>query len=96
MRRLALLVLCLAAVSCAHTQPSDPNRIEAKGTVSHQEMEGGFYGLVADDGAKYDPGTLPAEFQKDGLRVRFVARKTGAMTMRMWGTAVAVESIEKL
>ena len=95
-RLLPLLVVCLGVAACSNhdAKPSDPNVIQATGVVQHQDIEGGFFGLVADDGAKYDPGTLPAEFQKDGLRVRFTARKTSAMTTRMWGTTVEVEKIE--
>ena len=94
-RTFLLSALCLVLASCGHPQASDPNEIKASGVVQHQDLEGGFFGLVADDGAKYDPGaTLPTEFQKDGLRVKFTARKTNAMTMRMWGTPVDVTKIE--
>ena len=103
MRPYLLLAACLVGgvvASCVHdgsgAKPSDPNLITANGTVRWMDLEGGFFGLVADDSTKYDPGTLPAEFRTDGLRVRFRARKTGAMTIRMWGTAVDVEHIEKL
>jgi hypothetical protein len=93
---LALLVVSIVLASCSNHEPkpSDPNVIQATGVVQHQDLEGGFFGLVADDGAKYDPGTLPPEFQKDGLRVKFTARKTNAMTTRMWGTTVEVQKIE--
>ena len=96
MRRIALLVLCLALAGCSKhgPKPSDPNVIEASGVVQHQDLEGGFYGIVADDGTKYDPGALPAAFQRDGLRVRFTARRTHAMTTRMWGQTVEIASIE--
>jgi hypothetical protein len=97
-RRIAPLWLVLFALSCSHhdATPADPNVISATGVVQHQDIEGGFFGLLADDGTKYDPGTLPYEFQKDGLRVKFTARKTNAMTIRMWGTPVKVEHIELL
>jgi len=95
-RLLPLLVVCLVVTSCSNHEPnpSDPNVIQATGVVQHQDIEGGFFGLVADDGAKYDPGTLPEAFRKDGLRVKFTARKTTAMTTHMWGTTVEIEKIE--
>ena len=65
-------------------------------TVRYQDLEGGFFGIVADDSAKYDPGTLPAAVQKDGLRVRFTAKRVGGFTTRMWGTRVEVQHIEPL
>ena len=98
MRLLAPLLFVLCALSCSNhdARPADPNVITATATVQHQDIEGGFYGLVADDGTKYDPGTLPEAFRKDGLRVKFTARKTSAMTIRMWGTTVEIDHIEAL
>ena len=98
MRWLAPLLFVLATLSCSNHdgQPADPNVIHATATVQHQDIEGGFYGLVADDGTKFDPGTLPEAFRKDGLRVKFTARRTNAMTTRMWGTTVEIDHIEAL
>jgi len=95
---LAPLLLILCALSCSNhdAKPADPNVITANATVQHQDIEGGFFGLVADDGTKYDPGTLPEAFRKDGLRVKFTARKTSAMTIRMWGTTVEIDHIEAI
>ncbi len=67
------------------------------GTVRYLEIEGGFYGLVADDGTKYDPINLPAEYKKDGLRVKFaVLEKKGVMSFHMWGKIVEVVKIQKI
>lgn len=95
-RLLPLFLVCLVMASCSNHEPkpSDPNVIQATGTVQHQDLEGGFFGIVADDGTKYDPGTLPEAFRKDGLKVKFTGRKTNAMTTRMWGTTVEIDKIE--
>ena len=77
-------------------------RIQRKGTVKHVSLEGGFYGIVGDDGRNYDPLNLPQEFQIDGLRVRFTAErghvimKDGIATFHMWGYIVRLAHIEKL
>jgi len=66
------------------------------GTIRYLEFEGGFYGLVADDGAKYDPINLPAEFKKNGLRVKFIVHeKKGVMSFHMWGKIVEVVKIKR-
>lgn len=102
MRLLAPLLLSILFASCATTNQSgnpgagDPNLIAGTGSVRYQDLEGGFYGIVADDSSKYDPGTLPVAFQKDGLRVRFTASRVGGMTTRMWGTRIEVRDIELL
>lgn len=66
------------------------------GTVQYLDFEGGFYGLVADSGEKYDPINLPKEYKKDGLRVKFqVEEKKGMVGFHMWGKIVEVVKIER-
>ena len=71
--------------------------LSGTGTISHIDLEGGFYGLIADDGQRYLPKDLAREFRVDGLRVRFQVKiLTGVASIYMWGTPVEVLSIEKL
>ena len=85
----------------AMTEPAastaSPARINTTGTVRFQEMEGGFWGIIADDGRKFDPMGLDAKFQKDGLRVRFEATPDpDRMSTHMWGTIVRITRMEAL
>ena len=67
------------------------------GIVLHVPVEGGFYGLLADNGTKYDPTNLPQEYRHNGLRVRFqVVPKKGMVSIHMWGTIVEILKIEKI
>ena len=70
--------------------------IHEKGTVVYLSFEGGFYGIVGDDGKHYDPINMPQEFKVDGLRVRFTANITDYMSYYMWGYIVRLISIERL
>ncbi len=73
------------------------NIVYGRGTVTFLDFEGGFYGIVSDDGEAYDPRNLDREFQVDGLRVFFEAtilRKTG--NVHGWGKVVSIRYIEKL
>lgn len=64
------------------------------GRVERVELEGGFWGIVTDDGQKLDPGKLPETVQVDGLRVQGRAQVlTDVMTIRMWGTPVELLEI---
>jgi hypothetical protein len=73
------------------------NRQMATGTILHIPIEGGFYGLLADDGTKYDPTNLPEEYKQSGLRVKFMINpKKGMASIHMWGTIVELVKIEKL
>ena len=78
--------------------PADPrNVVSGVGTITYLDFEGGFYGLVADDGARYDPLNLDDAYRQDSLRVRFRVRlQTGVMTIRMWGKPVEVLEIARL
>lgn len=69
--------------------------VAANATVTYIDLEGGFYGLVTDDGRKFLPGNLPAEYRRDGLLVQFSAdvQDDGA-GIQMWGTPVEIRSIE--
>ena len=108
---LALIVLWTAA-ACSTKPPPEtvtptpsetPDAATARGlvdgvgTITFFDLEGGFYGLVADDGAKYDPMNLDETFRQDGLRVRFRARlRTDVMTIRQWGKPVEILEIARL
>jgi hypothetical protein len=85
---LALLAgIALAATGCTSTSGSLPDAdveedadlpppediVSGLGTVRYVEMEGGFYGIVADDSTRYLPQDLGTDYREDGLRVRFRA-----------------------
>jgi ABC-type glycerol-3-phosphate transport system substrate-binding protein len=53
--------------------------ITITGTVTHLQVEGGFYAIRGDDGVTYDPTNLPPQFQKDGLEVEAEARRRDDM-----------------
>jgi hypothetical protein len=73
------------------------NRISATGSVRFIEINGGFWGIVGDDGRRFDPMGLDAAYQKEGLRVRFEATpETDMMSTRMWGTMVTLTKIEPI
>jgi len=67
------------------------------GTVQYINLEGGFYGIVGEDGNKYDPVNLPDEFKQDGLRVKFSAKiLKDQMSIHMWGALIEITEIEKI
>jgi hypothetical protein len=71
--------------------------LENTGTVKYVDVEGGFYGILSDNGQKLDPVNLKDEFKKDGLRVKFVysLRKSG-VNIHQWGKVIEIISIRKL
>jgi hypothetical protein len=67
------------------------------GTVQHIEVEGGFYGIVTNDGQKLDPVNLPKDFQQDGVRIEVrVVPLPGRVSIHQWGELVRILEIERL
>jgi hypothetical protein len=91
------VVLVLIGASAVSTQFTiNDGLIHGKGTVIYLSFEGGFYGIVGDDGKNYDPINMPQEFKVDGLRVQFTANLTNYLSFHMWGYVVKLFSIERL
>jgi len=96
---LSLMILLLVTLfSCILAQGNaDSNIVEGTGSMTYQNFEGGFYGIVADDGTHYDPINLPSEFKKNGLRVKFKGIiKKELVSFHMWGSLLELLYIEKL
>lgn len=71
--------------------PVNEGVIETTGTVEWVPLEGGFYGIIADDGTQYDPLNLPKEYAKDGFRIGFTAVEEQNMaSIHMWGTIITI------
>lgn len=103
MRWLILLLLIgTFVVGCRSTQnaddaPSPEDIISDTGTVRYVELEGGFYGIIADDSTRYLPDSLGARFQEDGMRIRFRAQlRDNVVTAQMWGQPVRMLDIARL
>ncbi|WP_214020982.1 DUF333 domain-containing protein [Methanoculleus sp.] len=95
-----VLVLFGAVVACGCMASgggdTTADRISGNGTITFVDLEGGFYGIVADDGRRYLPADLPAEYRQDGLRVLFSADvEEDGVGIHMWGTPAEIRSIER-
>lgn len=89
---LAVLFCLMAAAVCVCGCTSDggadnPDAVSGTGTIVYQNLEGGFYGIVGDDGANYLPLNLPDEFAQDNLSVTFTGIvQRDVATIQQWGT----------
>jgi hypothetical protein len=98
----ALLALGAVVVSCS--EGTDGLRIvkdgdsivQGTGTVRFLEVEGGCWGIRADEGRNLEPVDLPDGFRQDGLRVRFVAKAVPLVSACMIGSIVEILEIEPL
>lgn len=95
----ALIVMVGGCRSTPETEEREPVPQDSQtinGTVRHIPLEGGFYGIVADDGRHYDPVNLPVEFRQDGLSVTCRIRPArNHVSFRMWGQLVEIVDIQR-
>ncbi|MDY6965560.1 MAG: hypothetical protein SVM80_06250 [Halobacteriota archaeon] len=72
-------------------------KVSGNATIKFIDLEGGFYGVIGDNGEQYDPIYLPVEFQVDGLQVRFEARiRDDLISTHMWGTPIELTGIGEI
>lgn len=85
----------LCPIDCQVTEKKE-EVISGVGTVKYYALEGGFFGILADNGAKYLPTNLAEDFKKDGLLVTFkVKKQEGKTGIQIWGEYVEVVEINK-
>ena len=68
-----------------------------RGTIRHNELEGGHYQLVADDGTAYQIEGADPALQEDGARVEVDgAVDKGAMSFTMTGPILKVKTVKRI
>lgn len=90
-----ITVVCLAiftvGIISSQTKP-----LSFKGTVKYVNIEGGFWGIVSDDGKHYEPLNLAEEFKHEGLHVQNEAVVKDRVGTHMWGTIIEITAINKV
>ncbi|GAB7015010.1 hypothetical protein [Methanogenium cariaci] len=93
------VLLCLVAVAvlacgCTDGGTDNPDAVSGTGTVVYNDLEGGFYGIVTDDGTRYLPINMPDEFKQDKLPVTFTGIvQKDVVTIQQWGTPLELSEI---
>ncbi|WDE11548.1 hypothetical protein [Thalassomonas haliotis] len=68
-----------------------------QGTVKYLTMEGGFYGIVTDEGKKLLPMGLPSKYRQHGAKVKVRGELIkDMMTIQQWGTPFKITEVELL
>ncbi len=67
------------------------------GQVTSPTTIQGFYGIIGDDGVKYQPTNLPRKFKKEGLIIQFDAKlKANTMSTFQWGKIVELSNAAQI
>lgn len=92
-----LLTLFSHGALAADNRPQADHTFHLTGQVTSSNIEGGFYGIIGDDGKKYQPTNLPRKFKKDGLIIQFDAKvKANIMSTFQWGTIVELSNVAQI
>ncbi|MDA0684498.1 MAG: hypothetical protein O2797_02665 [Bacteroidetes bacterium] len=71
--------------------------MKIEGFIVHKDIEGGFWGIQANDGRRFVPvNPLAEEFRKDGLPVIVELSPVQVLSALQWGEHVQIQSIDKL
>jgi len=92
-----LLIATMSAIAIGYELGKEENIVRGTGTIVWLNLEGGFWGIIGDDGEHYDPINLNSEFRCEDLRVHFEAKiRTDLVSFHMWGKIVEILQIQKL
>ncbi len=73
------------------------SQINFRGKVVYKNIEMGFWGIEADNGAQWLPINLPSNLQKEGLKVRISGRNVdNFFSMVMWGNPIEITNYKLL
>jgi hypothetical protein len=73
----------------------EPETLTILGFIKYVELEGGFFGIMTEDGTKYFPDYLGQDYKVDGLGVRVLAKpQEQILGIQMWGTPIEILKIE--
>ncbi|WP_105264379.1 hypothetical protein [Pseudoalteromonas sp. T1lg76] len=83
----------MTELSAARQHNADDNWLDAE--VCYIELEGGFFGLLTNDGKRLLPLNLPKAFCKPGAKVKLRGHEQREiMTIQQWGTPFHLTQIE--
>ncbi len=93
---ICIIVMLPLFASCFDWREEN-QKVSGEGTICYIMLEGGFYGIVDENGRHYDPLNLPKDFRIDSLRVYFEGElRREIATFHMWGVPLYITHIEKL
>lgn len=97
------MVICafIAVAGCTGAYSTDlppaDSVVSGQGTVQYIDLEGGFFGIVDDDGSNYYPLNLDPLYSHDQLKVAYnLTQKKDVVTFAMWGTPVRILSMHMI
>jgi hypothetical protein len=78
-------------------QPAEESgSISGLGQVRFIQLDQGFYGIIGENGEKYEPVNLPGEYKQKFLEVKFTAKpRPDIKSSHMWGQPIEITDIKR-
>jgi heat shock protein HslJ len=77
-----------------HSASGATRLVSGEGTIRFIEMDGGFFGIVTNDGENYRPDNLPAAMKINGTWIRFEGVvRASATDSGTWGIPISLISV---
>lgn len=61
-----------------------------KGKVVHEDLSGGFWGIIGEDGTQYLPVNMPEQLKVKGAKVDLTVQDSDMDSIFMWGQPVKI------
>jgi hypothetical protein len=102
---ISLVFITGALIACQQQSEQPMNKLSSEqtgvkeisftATVKHMKMEGGFYGLLTEEGQQWLPMNLKKEFKKHGAVVKVKGHEIkDMMTIQQWGKPFSITDIQ--
>jgi hypothetical protein len=70
--------------------------MEVSGILVYEDLEGGFWGIVGNDGSRYElDENPPKKLAVPGTMVEAELKPAGEVSIKQWGKPVKVVSIKR-
>lgn len=93
LRILIILIVAFCASACVD---ETPEAVSSRGTVVFNSLEGGFFGIMDDEGRFWDPENLPDSLAIDSLRVSFRGVPTDNPSFHMVGRTINLTEVKEI
>lgn len=78
-----------------NTRMAEESTLPFTGTIQYFNLEGGFYGIITNNGKKLLPKNLAKEFLVDGTIITFSGSPVkNTMTFQQWGQLFKVDKVQ--
>ena len=99
----ALLVASALLGSCDNVGPDRTvsqhsvrtETISVGGTVVFRDKDGGFFGILTDNGGQYELANLDPQYHMDGLRVKITGKlDPNHLGTHNWGNPIEIDRVQ--